>query len=201
MTAKNVKKDPTFIEQAFAIIEETYANNDGDKEHGMKIGDHKLLCRVLDAHERYIDDKIIDRFALKISEHYKPIMDSLDGLEKGQKSIVDNVIHIKADITDIRMRLLKHEERITKLETVTEMPRSFNNRILKLEIYASIKWTVIRWTIAVIVAVLIGISLFLWHENNKLISQTKVDNWKLYQEQLDNYSGTVRGAEVDTLAK
>ena len=196
MTAKNVKKDPTFIEQAFAIIEETYANNDGDKEHGMKIGDHKLLCRVLDAHERYIDDKIIDRFALKISEHYKPIMDSLSKLEEGQAQITNDMKHIKSDIADIRIRLFKHEERISNLESVAELPKGFDNRIKKLETYASIKWTVIRWIVAVIVAVLIGISLFLWHENNKLVTQNKAD-----EEQLDNYSSTVRGAEVDTLAK
>ena len=187
-------KEITFIDQAFAIVEEQFANDGADK-HGMKIADHKLLCRVLDQHEKYIDDKIIKVFIAGVAEHYKPIMASLSKLEEGQVQITNDMKHIKSDIADIRIRLFKHEERISNLESVAELPKGFDNRIKKLETYASIKWTVIRWIVAVIVAVLIGISLFLWHENNKLVTQNKVD-----EEQLDNYSSTVRGVtNTDTI--
>jgi hypothetical protein len=187
-------KEITFIDQAFAIVEEQFANDGADK-HGMKIADHKLLCRVLDQHEKYIDDKIIKVFIAGVAEHYKPIMASLSKLEEGQAQITNDMKHIKSDIADIRIRLFKHEERISNLESVAELPKGFDNRIKKLETYASIKWTVIRWIVAVIVAVLIGISLFLWHENNKLVTQNKVD-----EEQLDNYSSTVRGVtNTDTI--
>jgi len=187
-------KEITFIDQAFAIVEEQFANDGADK-HGMKIADHKLLCRVLDQHEKYIDDKIIKVFIAGVAEHYKPIMASLSKLEEGQTQITNDMKHIKSDIADIRIRLFKHEERISNLESVAELPKGFDNRIKKLETYASIKWTVIRWIVAVIVAVLIGISLFLWHENNKLVTQNKVD-----EEQLDNYSSTVRGVtNTDTI--
>ena len=192
-------KEITFIDQAFAIVEEQFANDGADK-HGMKIADHKLLCRVLDQHEKYIDDKIIKVFIAGVAEHYKPIMASLSKLEEGQTQITNDMKHIKSDIADIRIRLFKHEERISNLESVAELPKGFDNRIKKLETYASIKWTVIRWIVAVIVAVLIGISLFLWHENNKLVTQNKVDGWKAYKEQLDNYSSTVRGVtNTDTI--
>jgi len=187
-------KEITFIDQAFAIVEEQFANDGADK-HGMKIADHKLLCRVLDQHEKYIDDKIIKVFIAGVAEHYKPIMASLSKLEEGQAQITNDMKHIKSDIADIRIRLFKHEERISNLESVAELPKGFDNRIKKLETYASIKWTVIRWIVAVIVAVLIGISLFLWYENNKLVTQNKVD-----EEQLDNYSSTVRGVtNTDTI--
>ena len=187
-------KEITFIDQAFAIVEEQFANDGADK-HGMKIADHKLLCRVLDQHEKYIDDKIIKVFIAGVAEHYKPIMASLSKLEEGQTQITNDMKHIKSDIADIRIRLFKHEERISNLESVAELPKGFDNRIKKLETYASIKWTVIRWIVAVIVAVLIGISLFLWHENNKLVTQNKAD-----EEQLDNYSSTVRGVtNTDTI--
>jgi cell division protein ZapA (FtsZ GTPase activity inhibitor) len=86
-------KDPTFIEQAFAIIEETYSVPGADKEHGMKIADHKLLCRVLNAHEDYIDEKIVKKFVKEIGEHYKPIMDAIEKFEAYKsRTIYRNII-------------------------------------------------------------------------------------------------------------
>jgi 3-methyladenine DNA glycosylase/8-oxoguanine DNA glycosylase len=83
MTKKiqEIKSEPTFIEQAFAIIEETYSIPGAEKEHGMKIADHKLLCRVLNAHEDYIDKKIIEKFVKEIADHYKPITDTIAKFE------------------------------------------------------------------------------------------------------------------------
>jgi hypothetical protein len=86
-------KEPTFIEQAFAIIEETYSIPGSEKEHGMKIADHKLLCRILNAHEDYIDQKIIKKFIKEIADHYKPIIDAIAKFEVYKsRTIYRNII-------------------------------------------------------------------------------------------------------------
>jgi hypothetical protein len=106
------KSDPTFIEQAFAMIEESYANGNGNGSHGMTIMDHKLLCKILDAHEKYIDEKIIDAFVERISEHYNPIMRVLQDLEK-------ITTQTSLDIQDMKKWQIQTEKRLGVEETKT----------------------------------------------------------------------------------
>jgi hypothetical protein len=107
--ANQEKREPTFIEQAFAIIEENYSIEGAKDQHGMTIADHKLLCRVLNAHECYIDEKVIGKFIDEIAEHYKPIM-------KGIESLASDLEYIAGDIKEIQNWQVKIDERIGEEE-------------------------------------------------------------------------------------
>jgi uncharacterized protein (UPF0335 family) len=105
------KKEPTFLEQAFAIIEEHYADAKDGRTYGMTIMDHKLNCKILDAHERYIDEKIIEKFAEKVAEHYQPIMEKLNSIE-------NHIGIINDDLIKIHRELALHESCIKQIKKV-----------------------------------------------------------------------------------
>jgi hypothetical protein len=105
------KDEPSFLIQAFALIEDHYSQPGSDKDYGMKIGDHKLLCKILDQHESYIDEKIIAKTCAQISEHYNPIMLLLKGIDVKQDQIAGDIILIKGDILSIKERLETVEDR------------------------------------------------------------------------------------------
>ena len=111
MAEEKNKPEPTFIEQAFAIIEENYSDNGTD--YGMTIKDHKLLVKILDAHEKYVDEKITSPFVVEISTYFNPIMqrfeEKLDGIAKDQFAI-------KGDIKIIKEKQEREESRIAELE-------------------------------------------------------------------------------------
>jgi hypothetical protein len=124
-----MKKEPTFIEQAFAIIENRYKDNGAD--HKMTIADHKLLCQILNAHEDYIDDKIISKFIGQIGEHYDPIMTLLKRLEIGQKSIAEDITAIKNRIEELEDTVNDEEKRIRELERKTIIGKDWIERLDK----------------------------------------------------------------------
>jgi hypothetical protein len=130
---ENPKNEPVFLDQAFAIVEESF--KDSGKDHGMKIADHKLLCQILNAHEEYIDNKIIDAFVGQISVHYEPIMASQERLEKGIKAISEDIKEIKAWRVETNKRLnveeSKSEEFDRKINTLNKQVTILNPDLIE----------------------------------------------------------------------
>ena len=169
-------KEPTFIDQAFALIEEHYAIPNADKEHGMKIGDHKLLCQILNAHETYIDEKVVKTFCDAIAEHYKPIMRVLNDIQDSQKDISKEIaeIHRRLDVGEEKIRreeimLNDHEKRLqTKRKRIEELENKFAEQKRVIETLALVEPTLKRlqaffmwWTWwKVVIAILTVIALF-----------------------------------------
>lgn len=119
------KKEPTFLEQAFGIIEEHFAS--GKEGYGMTILDHKLNCKILDAHERYINEMIINKFLDQIAKHYEPIMEKLDNLEKGMNKI-------GLDIAEINVRLTRAEKKVAQdALTLAEVDRRLETKRKRIE--------------------------------------------------------------------
>jgi len=104
------KKILNFLELANNIIDQTFENGDG--EYGMTVADHKLICKILDAHEDYVDEKIVDKFIAGIAEHYGPIMNVLEKLEKGLERLDRGQDAILKDIQMIKEWQSKTEKRI-----------------------------------------------------------------------------------------
>jgi hypothetical protein len=112
------KDEPTFVSQAFALIEDHFSQPGSENEYSMKIGDHKLLCKILDQHEKYIDDEIISKTCTQIAEHYNPIMKAIGEVKENQKIIMEaqkiialDITHIKKDIVEIKERMEVVEKR------------------------------------------------------------------------------------------
>jgi hypothetical protein len=111
-------KNPTFIDQAFAIIEEHYANEDPKAPHGMTISDHKLNCKVLDAHEGYIEGLIDERIlrTLQSDELANKVA------EKVRADVAETYIQLAASLKNIEASIdsinnkLAEDEKIIKLE-------------------------------------------------------------------------------------
>ena len=141
MEPKKNKKEPTFIDQASALIDSHYENN--GSEHNMTIADHKLLCHILDAHEKYIEDKNND-FSTKLigdvnevignqwirvlREELNKHTDQLNGILQG---IADDIESIKDRLETTENKLSAEERRI---EMVEEWQKRKKLRIEKLEV-------------------------------------------------------------------
>ena len=103
---------------------------------------------------------------------------------------------IAVDIGKINTRLFIAEGKVDAEELIIN---AHDARLKKLESYASIKWTIIRWGVAVLIAVLIGLLMFAWHENKKLAQDGGIkhsySNWTPeYQLQIQN--APVRGTYI-----
>jgi hypothetical protein len=109
---KKENKISTFIDQAFAIIEETYSQEGAKDQHGMTIADHKLLCKVLNAHETYIDENVIKKFVSAIAEHYDPIMNGISSLSLGMEQIGNDIATINERLTTIEEKNKLEVERL-----------------------------------------------------------------------------------------
>ena len=101
--SKTELPEPGFLEQANALVDKSYAVKIDDPKfgHGLLPRDHKLLVSIMDLHENYIDEKIIDKFTKKIVEHYEPIMDAITRLEVQQETIVNIVDSLKAELLEL----------------------------------------------------------------------------------------------------
>ena len=94
-------KKLTLVERAFALP-------DSEKEFGMKIADHKLICNVLDDHmnsvENMVDQKILktlqsDEFANKVAEKVRA------DVAETYLQLAPSLANIEGSITSINTRL------------------------------------------------------------------------------------------------
>jgi hypothetical protein len=86
--------------KTITLVEHAFALPDSDKEFGMKIADHKLICSVLDAHLESVNDEIcdiiVDKAFDKLAEVIKPIFSKLEDLETGQKIMQEDINILKS---------------------------------------------------------------------------------------------------------
>jgi len=106
--------------------------------------------------EIYIKDNtelcksVTDIVCKQLSETLAPWSDTLQRLEKGQKEIATT-------LEEMKIRLGEVEDRVYVDD---------NKRLIKLERYASVKWTIIRNVITAIIAIGISILAFFQIHNN-----------------------------------
>jgi hypothetical protein len=119
MADQNKKTEPTFIDQAFAIIENTYSDNGSD--HGMTIMDHKLLVRILDAHEKCIDEKneefrgkLIGDVNEVIGKQWIRVLD--EKLLAQSKQLNAVMERIASDLNDVKGQLNTIDDRVSAEE-------------------------------------------------------------------------------------
>ena len=101
-------KKLTLVERAFALP-------DSEKEFGMKIADHKLICNVLDDHmnsvENMVDQKILktlqsdelnNTIADKIYDKISTVFsDFMENISEGQKGIASDITKINLKLNEI----------------------------------------------------------------------------------------------------
>ena len=135
--SEEIKKDPTFIEQAFSIIEENYPN-DGSG-YGMTINDHKLLVKILDTHEKYVDCKNSEFYQTLIEDVNEVIKDQWirvleEKLKEHNLSLNKTMSSIAGDIREIKTWKSAEEKRMMLVEERLERKRLAIQRIdLKIE--------------------------------------------------------------------
>lgn len=125
----NENKKITLVESAFALP-------DSESEFGMKIADHKLLCRILDAHEGSIDEKNSELHDKLISDVNEVIKDQWIRVLKEELAyhtakLNNTLIGIKDKIGAIERRLGAEEK---EMELVEKRLGEKKLRIEKLEI-------------------------------------------------------------------
>jgi hypothetical protein len=223
--AKEIKAEPDFLQQAFAIIEANYSQDTDQNKHGMTIADHKLICHILDAHENYVNTKIIDVFVEQIAKYYGPILARLDKLDE----IADDMVLIKKDILILKEKqsseeyrlgqleawALRKKPRIEKLEEqmITIKPESIRELTIEIEetkpylmiVGRFLKWWNWKKAIFVIILFIIFICAIIWgaHQLGFVSQQTqpKSQVGQTYDELLMNYSSSARGKTYDPFAK
>jgi len=79
--------------------------------------------------------------------------------------IKTDIGHIKDRIVIIESKQRTYEQRLVDLEEWAKMPLDFNKRIMKLENYASIRWTFVRWGIAILIAVMLALIIHAYIPN------------------------------------
>ena len=113
-------KKPSFIDQAYALIDKRFkeAENIQDPQYGpgLRPWDHKLWVSIMDLQVSHVNDVMVEEFGKKVSEHYEPIMRVLDSLEKGQKSICMDIALDRKRIAEIERRLDRKRDKIKDLE-------------------------------------------------------------------------------------
>jgi hypothetical protein len=88
----------------------------------------------------------------------------LESLSDGQKQIASDTGEIKTRLEAIEKKQILDEIEIEKLKVLHELPKTFDDRLKKVEaimpivedlkVYASPKWTGIRWAILAIIVTL-----------------------------------------------
>ena len=154
-----------------SLIDIAFAEENAKDKYGMKIGDHKLLCNVLDAHM-----KVVDETSKKINEEFsksllKDIVDYLDikfnPLEKKIENISISITELKKDIFDTgeRLNVLKTENEEIHQELkngINELKRDNSRKA----IYTRVLFTIL---ISVAIALILGLFIFVWYHNKYLV--------------------------------
>lgn len=119
-------KKLTLVDRAFALP-------DSEKEFGMKIADHKLICNVLDDHMDSImdnvDEKILktlqsdtltdtiaDKVYEKLAEFNAPVLLKLETLINGQTEIAEDIFEIKERLSATEEKVGIEEKRIEGID-------------------------------------------------------------------------------------
>lgn len=123
----------------FVIIDMAFAMMNADEEHGMKIADHKLICKILDAHTEstridtikdndIFKDKLIGDVIEVIRAELRPIKESIERIEKKVNALEKGIIRIKKVQSEHGKRLTNLEESVNKL--LTEHNKNHNANIV-----------------------------------------------------------------------
>jgi len=164
MAKRNVKTkplpEPTFIEQANAIIDESYAVKIDEPiyGHALQPRDHKLLVKIMDLHVKYVYDTMITSFMNEIAAHYKPIMRKLEELETGQSEIKEDLQAMNAQVASNTGRIEQLEKDVNALHPAAI--RQYAAEIAEirpvlLKIVGAFKW----WKLVIYIAVLAALGL------------------------------------------
>jgi len=141
MAKRNNKPNDHLI----SLIDKAFASEDAKEKYGMKIGDHKLICSVLDAHLRVTRSETDEQ-----NKEFK-------------NQLIANVIEV------IRQELTPLNEQIKELETdLYKKIAVLQSGVDELMIRNSKKAIRRRWIAAVVVSVIIIIILYAffspwWH--------------------------------------
>jgi hypothetical protein len=156
------KKDSkcTLVERAFALP-------GSRRQFGMKIADHKLLCQILNAHEGFINENIVERFYDKVAEHYDPIMRSLEKLERGQSAIAKKIKDVEDNYIELGNKFKLLGNNVDDLremipECLSEKMITLQKSVTSLKKQHSFRAIAIRIAIAVAISVLL---VLLIHHN------------------------------------
>jgi hypothetical protein len=131
-----------------SLVDIAYSTIGSDKEYGMKIADHKLICKILDNHTESLEHYM--------AEIVQAQNDRMFNLMKEQSEAINEIkssqARIECRIDVIEGRLKNDNSRLIELE------KSRN----KFERYASVESTLIRIIAAVVTSVLIAIGIHKW---------------------------------------
>jgi len=115
-----IKKEESKL---FSLVEIAFASADAKENFGMKIGDHKLICSVLNGHmdeidtnneqfrESLIDDvrEVIQQELAPITKELKAIKMKIDQIDTKIKSHEQRINEIETRLDDYYIRLKKHQ--------------------------------------------------------------------------------------------
>jgi hypothetical protein len=214
MTKEKEKPEPTFVEQANSIIEENYSHN-GD-EYGMTIKDHKLLVKILDAHEKYVDENITAPFVSKISDYFNPIMQRF---EKKLDNVVLDMADVKKRLSVMEDKVSVEERRLNTIESWQERKKvridNIENKLNSLEpdkikeyaddtraIRKKFTWYMIIIYI-VAISIIVASIVAILHQNGAFSfnrNQGNLEQWgKDLREMQEHNSGTTRSIKTHEL--
>ena len=121
----------------------------------------QFFLRFMDIRDGIISDKL--------GETVAPILPVLEKLSEGQIRIENEIGEIKTKLDFLERNQIQDEVEIERLKKIYKLPEEFGQRLTEVEKlapvvgelkeYASPKWTVVRWGVAIIVSILIVLFL------------------------------------------
>lgn len=166
------------------LVDKAFIGKDASKEHGMKIADHKLIVQVLDTHLKVMNEDLDERLTKRdkeISEaigkdvadylriQWADICRTLDTQTMALKMQTELVMRVLEDITTLKSKVKQGEEDISALKKIAQLPETFDERLANVEAlipiihdakkYMSPKWSVVRWSIIIIIGTLLVLYL------------------------------------------
>jgi hypothetical protein len=179
-----MSNEPKKADEMLKLVDTAFSAENADKDHGMKIADHKLIVKVLDAHLKVMDEHLDDRLNKRDKElsdsighdvadylkiQWADISRTLDTQTMALRMQTELVIKILEDITSVKLKQTVDEDKIKKLEEIGTIPESLDARLKIVEdlipivedakVYMSPKWTVVRWAIVIVIGSLLVLYL------------------------------------------
>jgi hypothetical protein len=180
------KKDPEFLDQLYAIGMSDRSITDMT----FSIGDHQFLTRLMTSRDETLkadvkkifeeeSKSLASALANVVADQNKRMFGILDeqtrmikDLGIRMKSMEEHMSVMKEDVSLLKewkstMEEIHNEEskRLSDVEHWATVPMDVDRRINTLERYASIKWTLIRWGVAIIIAVLLALVIHAYFPN------------------------------------
>jgi hypothetical protein len=157
------------------LVEIAFSAADAKEKYGMKIGDHKLICSILDFHTDSInrDRKEKDEAFHKslIADVVEVIGNELKPIQASLKNIEAEVIHLRADVTGIKQQVKAMGEDNERVhQQLKEQIEKLDERTKESKV----------WTIRVvfaIISIVTAIGAFIWIHNHYLLEFPPLSLW------------------------